>query len=46
MPDVNYVYFKNSVTELRLLVQTVVVLCGEQVMSDILWLISERGVLV
>lgn len=39
-------YFKNrSTTELPLLVQTVVVLCGEQVRSDILWLIPERGVL-
>lgn len=39
-------YFKNrSATELPLLVQTVVVLCGEQVRSDILWLIPETGVL-
>lgn len=39
-------YFKNrSTTGLPLLAQTVVVLCGEQVRSDILWLIPETGVL-
>ena len=31
-------------TELPLLVQTVVVLCRKQVRRDILWLIPERGV--
>lgn len=39
-------YFKRSTTGLLLLVQTVVVLCVEQVRSDILSMIQERGGLV
>lgn len=39
-------YLKRSTTELLLLVQTVVVLCVDQVRSDILSMIQERGGLV
>ena len=46
LPFVLYVcLYQRSTTELPLLAQTVAVLLGEQVRSDILWLIPERRVL-